>query len=44
MGCVIMLSSMRVLNLYRTIIFPVVLYGCENLVADIERGKEAEGV
>ena len=33
------------IKIYRTIILPVVLYGCETwLVAGIEGGKEAEGV
>ena len=31
-------------NIYRTIILPVVLYGCGTWVADSAGGKEAEGV
>ena len=32
------------IKIYRTIILPVVLYGCKNLVVDIAGGKDAEGV
>ena len=39
-----LLSKKLKIKIYRTIILPVVLYGCEVLVADIEGGKEAEGV
>jgi len=39
-----LLSKNLKIKIYRTIILPVVLCGCENLVADIAGGKEAEGV
>ena len=39
-----LLSKNLKTKIYRTIILPVVLYGCEVLVADSKGGKEAEGV
>ena len=39
-----LLSKNLKIKIYRTIILPVVLYGCETWVADIVGGKEAEGV
>ena len=39
-----LLSKNLKIKIYRTIILPVVLYGCQTLVADIAGGKVAEGV
>jgi hypothetical protein len=38
------LSKNLKIKIYRTIILPVVLYGCETFVADIEGGTQVEGV
>jgi hypothetical protein len=39
-----LLSKNVKIRIYKTIILPVVLYGCENLVSDIKGGKQTEGV
>ena len=39
-----LLSKYFKMKVHRTIILPVVLYGCETWVTDIEGGKESEGV
>ena len=39
-----LLSKNLKIKIYRIIILPIDLYGCEKLVADIAGGKEAEGV
>ena len=39
-----LLSKNLKIKIYRTIILPVVLYGCKNLVAEIVGGREAEVV
>jgi len=41
-----LLSKNLKIKIYRTIVLPVVFYGCEtwSMTADVEGGKEAEGV
>ena len=39
-----LLSKNLKIKIYRTKILPVTLYGCENLVVDIEGGTKTEGV
>jgi hypothetical protein len=39
-----LLSKYVKIRIYKTLILPVVLYGCETLVSDIKGGTETEGV
>ena len=39
-----LLSKNLIIKIYRTIILPVVLYGCETWSLTLQGGKEAEGV